>query len=65
MKQRYPNGQLLPLRQRLTEAQMSHRNERAEYRSNIARAIRVINFGLAQFFGRGIIGRAKWLLFGR
>lgn len=65
MKQRHTNGQLLSLKQRRTEAQMTKRSERAEYRSNIAKAIGRINFGLAQFLGRGIVCRFKWLLFER
>jgi hypothetical protein len=65
MKQRHSNGQLLPLRERRTETQMAKRSERAEYRSNIAKQIGIINFGLAQFFRRGVFGRFKWLLTGR
>lgn len=65
MRQRHGNGQLLPLKKRRTGAQMAHRNERAEYRSNIAKAIGRINFGLQSFFQRGFFGRMKWLLTGR
>lgn len=65
MRQRHSNGQLLPLRERRTEAQMAGRKEKMQYRSNIARAIGVINFGLQQFFQRGFFGRMKWLVTGR
>jgi hypothetical protein len=65
MKQCHGNGQLLPLSQRRTKAQMAKRDEKAQYRSNIARAIGTINFGLQQFFGRGFFGRLRWLFLGK
>lgn len=65
MKQRHANGQLLPLRQRRTEAQMEKRNEKAQYRNSIARSIGMMNFGLNSFFNRGFLGRLKWLLTGK
>lgn len=65
MKQRHANGQLLPLRKRLTEAQMTKRDERLQYRTSIARSIGMMNFGLNSFFNRSFLGRLKWLLTGK
>lgn len=65
MRQRHGNGQLLPLKQRRTKAQMAQRDEKAQYRNNIAKSIGRINFGLQSFFGRGFFGRMKWLITGR
>jgi hypothetical protein len=64
-RSRNPKGQLAPLSKSLSAHQAAMRQDRAEWRSGLARQIGVINFGLAQFFGRGFFGRLKWLVTGR
>lgn len=64
-RNRNPQGQLQPLSERLSAHQALMREERRQWRSNLARQLGLINYGLAQFFQRGIFGRFKWLVTGR
>lgn len=74
IKHRYPGvgarhrnsqGQMAPLSKRLSAHQAAMREERMQWRSNLARHIGVINGTLASFFRRGFFGRLKWLVVGK
>lgn len=64
-RNRNPQGQQQRLSDRLSAHQAAMREDRRQWRSGLARQLGVINFGLAQFFQRGVFGRLKWLVIGR
>lgn len=68
MKQRHANGQLLPLRQRMTKVELAKRDEKKEYRLGIQMEhakTRGMVIGCMMVLRRGFFGRLKWLFFGR
>ena len=68
MRKRHGNGQLLPLEQRMTEAEKARRSEKNEYRRLISvehAKTRGMAVGCMLVLRRGLLGRLKWLMLGR
>lgn len=61
-------GQLTPLRSRMSQHRLDKRDERANFRSNLAKAHAMTRGGTnacLNVLQRGFWGRLKWLVMGR
>lgn len=70
---RTKNGQLVPLKDRLSKFQLAKRTEKVEARRTVAELLEKrqkafmagVAMSLAAYFNRGFFGRMKWVLVGR